>query len=165
MGDTSYPTYFEPGYDEQEVLDALDAHEDNEQAGKWQMVVDMAATVEAARELGVWGAILIEWHDWPDWADSGCGYYRREPGHHLIVLNRNQTPREASCTIYHELTHALQCEIGFNSDGEAYHAAARTSAEEALDTGIISWYEAIAQMAELIDYDLRLVRMEKVRTK
>lgn len=88
-------------------------------------------------------------------------YYFREAKQHHIVVHSGLTPQEMSKSIYHELTHASQCEVEFNGDGPAFHTATFQEGARSELSGLGGALEDDAEAAELLDYDLRLVRMVK----
>ena len=113
---------------------------------------------EAARYLGVTGTIDLELDDWP--ADVDCfpdGYYRREGDVHRIGVCAGLSRKGISETIWHELTHALQCERDFGGDGERYHDTTGGCALAAELTGIDDPWETEARLAEKLDRRYRIV--------
>lgn len=91
-------------------------------------------------------------------------YYQRRDDLNRITVAHRLTPQSMSKAIYHELSHARQCEREFGGDGPAFHDAAHQAAILAAVSSTESFYEGEASALELLDYDLRLVqrgRMER----
>ena len=124
----------------------------------WDIALDALAFAEAVEALGIQDPITIEFGQPP----ISDGFYRRDDGSHFIGVNKFQTLRELSRTIWHELEHARQCEcMPFDGDGDRYHAEAFNQAIDFDVLGIVGPLEQQAIDAEDYDYDLRLVRMVK----
>jgi len=113
---------------------------------------------EAVKMLGLEYPVELELGTWP--TEFDCfpdGYYRREGDLHRIGVCGGLSEEDISRTIWHELTHALQCERDFDGDGERYHAATGEAACEAEDGDGDSPWEAECEAAEDLDKRYRLV--------
>lgn len=116
--------------------------------------LDSKALAIAATGFGLHDSIQIIVEKLPD---DVSAYYRREGAIHQIIVNDSLTPQEMSKAIYHEMTHAWQCERDFDGDGAEYHRATYWSTIEGAVDATGSFYEEEAEMMELLDYDSRLV--------
>jgi hypothetical protein len=119
---------------------------------------DMEAIREAAALLGLKHPVLVAVSDTTRLSGSHrtkgpiSARGERFDFHHQITVGRTLSFREASATIWHELTHAMQRE----RDGESFEVQYRQESIEAGYQG--NRYEREARAMEVMAEDLDLVK-------
>lgn len=113
-----------------------------------RFVLNPEAVQDAVRELGLNVQVRIRFHAR---AGNTNGIYRRYFTHHDIMLKTYLTPKEASSTLWHELTHAMQAERAGAPD--AWNAYAKAQRSYSYDNRPIE-VEARAMSALMADFPL-----------